>query len=141
MSTSDSWESGGCLCGAVGYAIDRSGVVGQAHCHCRDCQRATGSAFATFCFVPDASFRSESGEAAGFTRKGESGRGVTRFFCRECGSQLYSEIEMMPGVRFVKSGSLDDASWLEPSAAFWCGSAQPWAPIPEGITRHEANPG
>jgi hypothetical protein len=129
------------LCGEIRYAIDRDGLAGQGHCHCRDCQRSTGSAFATFCFVPSAAFRAESGTAKGYTVQGESGKGVTRFFCPDCGAQLYSEVEVMPGLRFVKSGSLDDASWMEPGVALWCDSAQPWTVIPDGVQKHAANPG
>lgn len=141
MGESGEQVSGGCLCGAIRYALDPGGVVGQAHCHCRDCQRATGSAFATFCFVPDASFHAERGEPKGFTVQGTSGNGVTRFFCADCGAQLYSEVEMMPGVKFVKSGSLDDASWMQPQAVFWCDTAQPWVTMPTELVEHARNPG
>lgn len=141
MTEPNESQAGGCLCGNVRYAIDRGGIVGQAHCHCRDCQRATGSAFATFCFVPDPSFRAERGEPKGFTVTGSSGGSVTRFFCADCGAQLYSEVETLPGVKFVKSGSLDDASWMQPQAVFWCDTAQPWVSIPEGLSAHAKNPG
>ncbi len=141
MSDPSDWQAGGCLCGKVRYAIDRSAVVGQAHCQCRDCQRATGSAFATFCFVPDAGFRAEQGEAKGFTVQGTSGNDVTRFFCADCGAQLYSEVGVMPGLKFVKSGSLDDASWMQPEAVYWCDTGQPWVAMPEGLVRHATNPG
>ncbi len=97
MSDSEDSLDGGCLCGSVRYAIDRAGIVGQAHCHCRDCQRATGSAFASFCFVPDASFRGDRGEAKGHTVQGTSGGSVMRFLRPDCGSQLFSEVGSMPG--------------------------------------------
>ena len=85
----------------------RSAVVSAAHCHCRDCQRATGSAFATFCIVPEAAFSVE-GEPSSWHVEGESGRGVDRSFCGTCGSQLYSQVEVMPGLFFVKTGVMDD---------------------------------
>ena len=141
MSESKDRQPGGCLCGRVRYSIDRGGIVGQAHCHCRDCQRATGSAFATFCFVTDAAFRMESGEAKGYAVQGASGGDVTRFFCADCGAQLYSEVSVMPGLRFVKSGSLDDASGMRPTDAYWCDSAQPWTPRPDDLVEHASNPG
>jgi len=141
MPDEPNWQSGGCLCGAVRYSIDRNALAGQAHCHCRDCQRATGSAFATFCFLPEASFRAESGEAKGHSVKGSSGNDVTRFFCPDCGSQLYSEVGGMPGFRFVKSGSLDDASWMSPQSAFWCDTAQPWVSLPDNVASVPRNPG
>ena len=141
MSEETERETGGCLCGAVRYSIDRSAIAGQAHCHCPDCQRATGSAFATFCFVPEAGFRAERGEPRGYTVQGSSGGDVTRFFCADCGSQLYSEVGVMPGVRFVKSGSLDDASWMSPQSAFWCDTAQPWVAMPDEVASVAKNPG
>ncbi len=131
---------GGCLCGAVRFHFDRAAVVGSNHCHCRDCQRATGSAFATFCMVPDAAFELERGQPRGFTVKGESGGDVTRSFCGDCGSQLYSNVAVMPGFMFVKSGALDDASWMEPASDFWGSSAQPWC-SPLTQTVHPRNPG
>ena len=140
MSEAGNWTGGGCCCGAVRYAIDRGAIAGQAHCACTDCKRATGSAFATFCFVPEPAFRAEQGEPKGFTVQGSSGGDVTRYFCPDCGAQLYSEVAVMPGVRFVKAGSLDDASWMSPEAAFWCDSLDTWAAFPEGVTRHAMNP-
>lgn len=136
----DQREEGGCLCGAVRFHFDRAAVVGSNHCHCRDCQRATGSAFATFCMVPDAAFELERGQPRGFTVKGESGGDVTRSFCGDCGSQLYSNVAVMPGFMFVKSGALDDASWMEPASDFWGSSAQPWC-SPLTQTVHPRNPG
>ncbi len=133
-------EKGGCLCGSVRFRFDRAAVVGASHCHCRDCQRATGSAFATFCFVPEAAFELERGEPRSFAVKGESGGDVSRAFCGDCGSQLYSTVAVMPGMYFVKAGALDDAAWMEPSQDFWVSSAQPWLkPLTDVV--HERNPG
>lgn len=132
-------ESGGCLCGAVRFHFDRGAVLGASHCHCRDCQRATGSAFATFCVVPEAAFTLERGQPRAYSVKGESGGDVNRSFCAECGSQLYSTVAVMPGFFFVKAGVLDDASWVEPTSAYWGSSAQPWAgPLTDVV--HERNP-
>ena len=141
MSTSPTWKSGGCLCGAVQFSVASDQIAGAAHCHCTDCQRATGSAFASFCFVPDAAFRADAGEAKGFTVQGSSGGEVTRFFCPDCGSQLYSQVAVMPGVRFVKAGSLDDMSWMDPKDAYWCDSAPPWVQHPSDVREHAKNPG
>ena len=141
MTEDSNWVAGGCSCGAVRYAIDRSALAGAAHCHCRDCQQATGSAFATFCFAPEAAFRAEAGDARGYTVQGSSGGDVTRYFCPDCGCQLYSEVAVMPGVKFVKAGSLEDASWMQPNAAFWCDSAQPWIAMPDGLQENPQNPG
>lgn len=132
--------TGGCSCGAVRFSFPRTAVLSAAHCHCRDCQRATGSAFATFCFVPEAAFMIE-GEPKGYTVHGESGQGVVRSFCPTCGSQLFSQVEVMPGVYFVKAGVLDDASWVEPASSYWASSAQPWCTPNPDIPAHDKNPG
>jgi hypothetical protein len=133
-------ETGRCICGAVRFRFDRGAVLSSNHCHCRDCQRATGSAFATFCVVPEAAFEIESGQPKSFTVKADSGGRVTRSFCGDCGSQLYSTVSLMPGFFFVKAGPLEDASWLEPQSDIWVSSAQPWCPPLTGVT-HERNPG
>jgi len=133
-------EHGGCLCGAVGFSFDRAAVVGSNHCHCRDCQRATGSAFATFCMVPESAFALEKGAPRSFSVVGTSGGKVTRSFCGDCGSQLYSNVAVMPGFYFVKAGVLDDASWMEPASDFWVSTAQPWSG-PLTAVVHDANPG
>jgi len=133
-------EQGRCLCGAVTYTFPRSAVVGANHCHCRDCQRSTGSGFTTFCFVPEAAM-ALSGETRSYTVKGQSGGDVTRHFCGECGSQLFSQVTVMPGFWFVKVASLEDSSWVEPGSSFWGDSAQPWAPPAEGLPVHGRNPG
>lgn len=133
-------ERGRCSCGAVTFSFPRSAVVGANHCHCRDCQRATGSGFTTFCMVP-AEAVELSGTPRGHTVQGESGRDVTRYFCAECGSQLWSEVAVMPDFYFVKVASLDDSSWVAPGSTFWADSAQPWAPPVPGVPVHARNPG
>lgn len=132
---------GGCLCGAIRFQFPRSAVISAHHCHCADCRRSTGSGFATFCVVPETAFESESPQPRSFSVKGESGGEVTRLFCGDCGSQLYSRVTVMPGFFFVKAGTLDDSSWVETVSSFWGASAQPWAPADTSKTVHEGNPG
>jgi hypothetical protein len=134
-------QAGGCLCGDVRFEIDRSAVISAHHCHCTDCQRSTGSAFATFCIVPEAGFRNLSGSPCFFAVKGTSGGSVERGFCASCGSPLFSRVSMAPGVLFVKAGALDDGSWLEPASSFWAASAQPWAKADARLPIHQRNPG
>jgi hypothetical protein len=133
-------ESGGCLCGAVRYDFDPSSVVNASHCHCRDCQHSTGSGFTTFVAVRDRSFKLASGELRSFSVTGDSGGTLTRSFCPECGSPIVSTTSIVPSLVFVKDGSLDDPSWVDPSSAYWGSSAEPWAPPDTGIPVHDRNP-
>jgi hypothetical protein len=129
---------GGCLCGAVRYRAD----VEQAramNCYCRDCQRATGSACASFVAVPDPSL-ARSGPLRAYRKPGDSGRWVERFFCGDCGSQLWSAVESMPGVLFVKLGTLDDTSGIAPSANIWAQSRGAWAPFDPALPAFDRNP-
>ena len=135
MSTS---ISGGCLCGAVRYRAELEQPQVMS-CYCKDCQGATGSTCATFVAVPLTQMESE-GEPKSYTKKGESGRDVTRFFCGDCGSQLYSTVEVMPGVAFVKVGTLEDADELAPRVALWTQSKSAWVALPEGAAAFEQNP-
>jgi len=138
--TNDETVTGGCACGAIRFRFARGASPSAHHCHCRDCQRATGSAFATFCIVPEAAFSLE-GEPRTWRVTAESGRGVERSFCGTCGSQLFSRVDVMPGLAFVKTGVMDDASWVEPASSFWAVSAQPWCPVRPDIPAHDRNPG
>ena len=137
---SDSTIEGHCLCNAIRIRVDRSRVISAHHCHCRDCQRSTGSGFTTFCMVPDAGVTLVQGELGSCTVTGDSGNTVTRSFCRDCGSPIYSTASLAPGLTLVKAGCLEDSSWIEPASIFWTDSAQPWCPPVEGVPGHERNP-
>jgi hypothetical protein len=79
--------SGGCICGAVRYECLAEPVV-SGFCHCRDCQRETGSAFGTTLFVPRNAV-TIVGEVKYYDGKGDSGNIVSRGFCPTCGARLW----------------------------------------------------
>lgn len=130
---------GSCLCGAVRLEaqVDQPQTMS---CYCADCQRCTGSACATFVVVPVQAMTLE-GETRSFTKKSDEDRDVTRSFCPECGSQLYSEVEAMPGMRFVKVGILDSNDDLAPTVALWTDSKPSWAEIGEVAASFPRQPG
>ena len=123
--------TGACLCGTISYRIDVSDEVVAVHCHCDDCRRATGSAFATVLGVPEGDFHLLVGYPKGYRVTGASGGAVERQFCVDCGSPLFTIAALSPGVVFVKAGSLDDASWLHPALACWTDRAQAWGNVSE----------
>ena len=132
--------TGRCLCGAVTYSVDAEPVV-QGVCHCTDCQRQTGNPFSVIVGVPSGAFIVEGSTLASFVTTGEDHGGDTeRHFCSACGSPVFSDAAVMPELTFVKAGSLDDASWLEPAAEVWTSSAQPWTPRFEKTQRLERGP-
>ncbi len=117
--------SGGCACGAIRYECSAEPIF-SLNCHCRDCQRATGAAYASILRVPVIAFRVTKGEARFYTVTADSGNTVSRGFCSNCGAPLFSRLSGMPDVIGVRAGSLDDLSWHRPAADIFTKSAQPW---------------
>ena len=65
---------------------------------------------------------------------------MRRQFCGKCGSPIVSHLEAMPDLAFIKAGTLENTSWLNPTMEVWCETAQPWIDI-DGTRQHaERNP-
>ncbi|MGE0826905.1 MAG: GFA family protein [Candidatus Binatia bacterium] len=117
--------TGGCACGAVRYQCDAEPLL-AFNCHCRDCQRASGTAFAAILRIPTAGFTVTKGEPKFYTVTGNSGNTVSRGFCPACGSPLFSRLSGMSDVVGVRVGSLDDPSHYRAAMDIFVASAQPW---------------
>jgi hypothetical protein len=124
---------GGCLCGQVKYVATAEPAL-VAVCHCKNCQKQAGTAFTIVVGIPKSAI-SIQGRLKTFNDTGDSGQPVRRNFCPECGSPITSDVAIMPDLTFIKAGSLDDTSWLDPKMHVYCDSAQRWTPIPEGIQK------
>ena len=129
---------GGCLCGRVRYSAQADPVL-IAVCHCKNCQKQAGTAFAVVVGIPRAALSIE-GEIKTYHDTGDSGQSVERNFCPHCGSPINSNAAIMPELTIIKAGSLDDTSWLNPTMHVFCDSAQAWATIPSGIARFARMP-
>jgi hypothetical protein len=116
---------GGCACGAIQY-VCTSKPIGAFNCHCRDCQRFTGSAFISGMLVPASEFELTRGEPTFYTRRGDSGFEIGRGFCAVCGSPVMARLSRMPDMIAIPAASLDDPSWHKPSVDMFTSSAQPW---------------
>ena len=112
------FATGACLCGNSSYQLDREQVISAHHCHCKDCQKMTGSGKATIVMVPTEALETQ-GELKTYTVTGTDGAHVTRGFCPTCGCQTMSYVEEMPASRFVKAGTLEDSSWVTIDSSFW----------------------
>jgi hypothetical protein len=130
---------GGCLCGKVRYSADvEPTLVGV--CHCKNCQKASGTAFRVVFAVPTPAL-SVQGALKTFNDRGDSGKTVLRRFCPECGSAITTERQARPDVTMVMAGTLDDASWLKPTMEIFCDSAQPWVSLSGERQRFPKMPG
>lgn len=126
---------GGCLCGGVRFRI--SGKLGPAgYCHCKECQRASGSAFAANAPARSAYFKLLSGDD--LVSEYESSPGKFRAFCSRCGSPLYSRRESEPELRRIRLGALDSDPERRPLAHVWVGEKVPWYTICDSLPEYEA---
>ncbi|MGA7704955.1 MAG: GFA family protein [Solirubrobacteraceae bacterium] len=132
--------TGRCLCGGVTYSVDAE-PIWQGVCYCSNCRLQTATAFSIIVGVPSDALIVEGDTIASFKTASEDYRSTTeRRFCSACGSPLYSTIESMPQIAFLKGGTIEDTSWFEPTAEIWTRSAPPWAPHFEGVPRFARTP-
>ena len=116
--------SGGCACGAVHYETTVDPVL-MLNCHCRDCQRASGSAYAPLVVFPKGGVQLH-GELRYHSSVGGSGKAVERGFCTNCGSQIAMKLESVPDVLGLQAGSLADPSRFVPAMDVFTEGAPPW---------------
>lgn len=130
--------AGSCLCGTISYTSSAEPAL-TAFCHCRHCQKTGGGGYSVNVALPSASIEIR-GTPSSYQDVGASGQPVTRRFCARCGSSLFVDAVAFAGLTFVKGGSLDDPSWIQPTLHIWCDSAQPWDKLPDGATYVSRNP-
>ncbi|MFM8480105.1 MAG: GFA family protein [Gammaproteobacteria bacterium] len=131
--------AGGCLCGAVRYSTDAAPLM-TAVCHCKNCQRQSGTAFSVVVAVPKGALIFEGREPDSYVDTGDSGLAVNRRFCATCGSPVFSEPAATPQMDWLKAGTLDDTSWIQPQVNVWCESAQPWVQLDDALPCVPRNP-
>ena len=107
-------HTGRCACGAVKFEFNTDPTF-IADCHCKDCQKASGGAMATWFGVPQEDFTLTSGKPKSFHYIADSGNGLDRNFCPDCGARLFtSNLQGFPGLVFVMIGSLDSSDGIAP---------------------------
>jgi hypothetical protein len=131
--------TGGCLCGAVRYEAAGKSLF-SLQCHCRDCQRASGTAYVAAIRMPAAGFRITHGVPKGYTAKSDAGNAVTRYFCGDCGSPLYIRVASRPDIVGLRVGTLDDPGGFRAEADIFVRSAQPWDHMDPALPKYDAYP-
>jgi hypothetical protein len=112
---------GGCLCGAVRYAIEGE-PINSGICHCETCRRVASAPRLPFIGVPSAAFRFTRGAPVDFA----SSPSVIRSFCGQCGSPLTYRRDGAPDELDVMTVSLDDPSAVPPTFHIWVSEALDW---------------
>lgn len=121
------------MCGRVRFEVSEP-LVRALYCHCKRCQRRTGTAFSVSALTAPGSFTLVEGEdVVGAWRPPE---GWQKFFCTECGGQVYTVDPEQPERLSVRMGALDDDPGIRPDAHQFTDYAPAWAPVPDdGLPR------
>ncbi len=120
---------GGCACGAVRYRLTDAPMFVHC-CHCRDCQRQTGSAFVLNAIIETDRIALLSGDPEPAPVPTGSGRPHDVYRCPACRTALWSDYGRRPALRFVRVGTLDRPEAVPPDVHIFTRSKLPWIALP-----------
>lgn len=128
-------RSASCRCGQL-----RATVTGEpvrvSVCHCLDCKKRSGSAFAAQARWPSAQVQVQ-GQSQIWTHLADSGNKITHHFCPECGSTVHFRIEgKFEGLIAIPLGAFDDPYSLEPRFSVWEKRKHDWLEISGNEVEH-----
>jgi len=121
---------GGCACSAVRFEITSPPMFVHC-CHCRECQRHSGSAFVINALIETANIRQLSGKAEPVSVPTNSGGPHDIYHCCVCQTALWSDYGRRAAMRFLRVGTLDDPTLLPPDVHIFTRSKLPWVTLPE----------
>lgn len=128
--------TGGCNCGAVRFEVSEPLAVAH-YCHCKRCQRRTGTAASINARTTPGTLRIVAGEEWLRAWKPKDGR--EKWFCSECGSALFSTNPGFTDPIGIRMGAFDHDPRIRPTARYFVASAAPWEEIPDdGLPRFAA---
>ena len=126
---------GGCLCGAVRFEIHGT-IRNIVYCHCSQCRKVQGSAYATNGIVAANNFRILQGENV--LGCYEEAQGQKKYFCRHCASPIMSKNSAFPNQVRVRLGTIESDISERPEAHIFVSSKANWDEIPEdGLPRYD----
>jgi hypothetical protein len=128
---------GRCECGNIQFQVDGE-INDFSHCHCSQCRRLHGAAFASFGGVARADFKYICGEndIASYV----SSPSHARIFCRNCGSNIMVELDSEPDVIYLAMGTLDGDPPLPPGYHIYVDSKAPWHTIHDQLAQYATEP-
>ena len=130
--------TGGCLCGAVRFEIDRRPET-VSYCHCTRCQRRTGTGSSAQAAIEPGWLTFTSGDLD-TVRWWRPPDGFAKGFCPQCGAHLFSRHQADPSRMSVRLGALDGDHGLRPQFRIHVASAASWEPVPQdGLPGYEGS--
>jgi hypothetical protein len=132
---------GGCVCGSVRFKASGE-PMRVTVCHCRWCQRRTGTAFGAEVVYEAGQVEFTKGETTRYRHvSDESGRWLEVEFCGRCGSNMGFTLEAVPGVRTLPAGAFDDPSWIRAERYryrhVFLRSRRDWSDLSPGVEQYE----
>ena len=129
---------GSCLCGQVRFEVDLP-FLRVNHCHCKTCQKHSGTAHESSGRVTPEMVRFTEGRELLGMFQPAPGEGV-KVFCSNCGSSLFGGAFPDGPYFSVRLGALDEDPGQKPTMRTFVSSNPPWYDIPDdGLPRHERN--
>lgn len=125
---------GHCECKRVRFEVDGE-INDFSHCHCSQCRRLHGAAYATFAGVDRNDFRYLSGESD--TSSYASSASHLRVFCGNCGSNIYVATDDEPEVMYLSMSTIEGDPLRPPGYHIFAGSKAPWHEIVDDLPRYE----
>jgi len=120
---------GSCLCRKICYEITGE-ILGINYCHCKKCQKASGSAFATSAAVNAKEFSIVSGQEN--LHSFQSSKDKNRYFCNNCGSPIYSH-RKNASTLYIRLGTLNDDPIKRPQVHIFTNEKPCWHNITDQI--------
>ena len=122
---------GGCACGAVRYRLVSEPMITHC-CHCLNCQRQTGSAFAVNLLIEADRLELSGADLQPVDVPRDDGSMQRIYRCPTCRIAVYSEYTR-PEVRFVRGGTLDEPSRVSPDVHIFTKSKLDWVALPDSV--------
>ncbi len=139
MNNNPQTRDGGCTCGHVRYQVALEPMIVHC-CHCRGCQKNSGSSFALNALFEADRVQLIAGEVEDITVPTPSGKGQVITRCSKCKVAVWSNYNMgglRERIRFIRVGTLDKPDQLPPDVHIFTNSKQPWVILPTKDRRVE----
>lgn len=128
---------GSCACGKIRFRLKAKPMFVHC-CHCTDCQRQSGSAFALNAIIENDNIERLTDEPTPFSVPTTSGRPHDIYRCAHCHTAVWSDYGRRPNYRFVRIGTLENAAFVQPDVHIFTRSKQAWVRLPDGARAYEA---
>jgi hypothetical protein len=130
------FAEGGCTCGDVRFGLLSAPMFVHC-CHCKDCQRQTGSAFVLNALIETDRIALRQGKPMAIAMPTDSGGPHDIYRCPHCWTALWSDYGGRPALRFVRVGALDEPARVPPDVHIFTRSKLPWVGLPPDVPAFE----